>query len=378
MYALMPKSKRQLGAAPERPPIPLATSHDVARVVGVSQPTVSRALRDDPRLTEETKNRVLVAAQALGYVPSQRGRSLATRSSGQIGVVVSDLRNPFYLEVLDELHDALRASGFRMLVVTPDADNELPLSQLVDGSLDGVVLTTTLLDSMLPTELARRGFPFVLLNREVDDSPGDACVVDNLNGGELAARELLTLGHTEIAAIFGPNTTSTGRDREAGFRAVLREAAVELRSRRWQRRPFDFASGYEATTELIESHPTALFCANDILALGAFNALIGRGVHMPDDITLIGFDDVLLASWEAFQLTTVSQNTTEMARSAVGLLLSRIGTKSASPLPPRRLLLEPSLVRRSTHGPPRQADGLIPQTTEASNQSQRSGTNLDR
>lgn len=337
---------------PATTPVASATSHDVARAAGVSQPTVSRALRDDPRLSEKTKQRVLAAAGALNYVPSRRGRSLSTRSTGQIGVVVSDLGNPFYLEVLDELHNILREADLRMLVLTPELHHRESLTQLVDGALDGAVLTTTLLDSRLPTELARRGFPFVLLNREVDEAPGDVCVVDNELGAAMVAQEMIALGHTEIAAIFGPSTTSTGRDREAGFRSGLAAAGIVLPESRWRRCAFDFASGHQASNELLASHPTALFCANDIIALGAFNALTGRGLRMPEDITLIGFDDVLLSSWEAFELTTVRQDIPRMTRVATDLLLSRIGATSEELPPPRRLVLEPKLLRRGTHGPP--------------------------
>ncbi len=337
------------------PRIPPPTSHDVARIAGVSQPTVSRALRDDPRLSEETRLRVHEAARELHYVPSQRGRSLATRSTGQIGIVVSDLGNPFYLQVLETLHEELHRAGLRMLVLTPDDDNLVPLERVVDGSLDGVILTTTQLRSPLPAELSRRGFPFVLLNREVDDAPGDVCVVDNAEGARLVAQELLELGHRAIAAVFGPDTTSTGRDREASFRQVLADAGVELPAERWRRAPFDFTEGHRCTLELLPSAPTALFAANDILALGAYNALHARGLRVPGDITLIGFDDVTLASWEAFQLTTVSQDIEHMVKTSTELLLSRIAAGPDEPLAPRRVVLPARLVRRATHGPPPRA-----------------------
>ncbi len=328
------------------------TSHDVARAAGVSQPTVSRALRGDPRLSESTRKRVLDAAEELKYVPSQRGRSLATRSTGQIGIVVSDLGNPFYLQVLDELHHALSETHLGMLVLTPDERGTVPLERLVDGSLDGAILTTTVLDSSLPAALSERGFPFVLLNREVDNARCDVCVVDNQQGARLAADELIGLGHTRIAALFGPSTTSTGRDREAGFRARLAEAEIPLPDRRRRRAPFDWSAGHAAALELLDSEPTALFCANDILALGAFNALHGRGVRIPQDISLIGFDDVVLASWEVFQLTTVSQDIPGMVSAATELLLTRIAAEQDEPLPPRRVVLTPALVRRGTHAPP--------------------------
>jgi LacI family transcriptional regulator len=337
------------------PPSQSTTSHDVARLAGVSQPTVSRALRDDPRLSEETRRRVRDAATQLRYVPSQRGRSLAMRSTGQVGIVVSDLGNSFYLEVLDRLHSELRAAGRRMLVLTPDGDGHVSVDQLVDGSLDGVILTTTLLDSTLPQELGERGLPFVLLNREVDDCPGDVCVVNNEEGGSLAAQELLSLGHTEIAAIFGPASTSTGRDREAGFRRVLERAGRPMPERRWRRCQFDFLEGHRAALELLDadrSAPTALFASNDVIALGAFNALRGRQIRIPEQISLIGFDDVLMADWEVFGLTTISQDIPGLVKSATSMLLSRIGAAPEAAPGPRRVVLEPALIRRGTLGAP--------------------------
>jgi LacI family transcriptional regulator len=332
-----------------------ATSHDVAKLAGVSQPTVSRALRDDSRLSDETRRRVREAAATLHYVPSQRGRSLAMRATSQIGIVVSDLGNSFYLEVLDHLHEELRAHDLRMVVLTPEAHDRISLERLVDDSLDGVILTTTLLDSTLPQQLRLRGLPFVLLNREVDDCPGDVCVVDNEAGARMVAQELLALGHTEVAAIFGPDTTSTGRDREAGFRSVLADAGIALGDDRWRRCSFDFAAGHEAARELVvdvTTPPTAIFCANDIIALGAYNALHGAGVRIPRELTLIGFDDVLLAGWEVFQLTTVSQDIPHMVSVATELLLSQLRAEPDAPNQPRRRVLPPTLVRRGTHGPP--------------------------
>jgi LacI family transcriptional regulator len=328
-----------------RPP----TSHDVARRAGVSQPTVSRALRDDPSVAIATREAVRDAAAALGYVPSQRGRSLSTRRTGQIGVVISDLANPFYLEILDAVHGALGAAGRRMLVLTPDEDGELLARRLLDGALDGAILSTTLLDSPLPGELARRSFPFVLLNRSVDDAPGDVVVTDNVAGGRLAARVLLDEGHRELAAVFGPPETSTGRDREAGFRALLGEAGMELRDERVRRGSFDFQVGHAAARELASTGATALFCANDVLAIGAYNGLRSLGARIPEDLSLVGFDDIAIASWEVFRLTTVRQDNDGMVRRAVDLLLDRVGQPDE---PARRVILEPRLVRRATLAPP--------------------------
>lgn len=328
------------------------TSHDVARRAGVSQPTVSRALRDDPNVSDETRRLVREAAAELGYILSQRGRSLSTRLTGQIGVVVSDLANPFYLEVLDTVHDALARDELRMLVLTPDEDDDAFLARLLDGSLDGAILTTTFLTSQLPAELARRGFPFVLLNRESDELEGDTCVVDSVAGARLAASELLRLGHREIGALFGPMTTSTGRDREIGFRRELLEHGITLEAARWRRGAFDFAYGHQGALELLESAPTAIFAANDVVAIGAYNAIRSRAIAMPDDLTLIGFDDISLAAWNVFELTTVRQDIGAMVQRSTKMLLERIGRRDGAPLPPRRVVLDPTLVARRTHGPP--------------------------
>jgi LacI family transcriptional regulator len=328
-----------------RPP----TSHDVARAAGVSQPTVSRALRDDAGVADATRRRVRQVAAELGYVRSQRGRSLSMRATGQIGIVIRDLANPFYLQLLEALNRALHEVDLRMLVLTPDDDNRVPLERLVDGALDGALLTTTELGSSLPRELARRQFPFVLLNREVDDAPGDVCVADNVRGGELVAAEFALLGHRRIGAVFGPQSTSTGRDREQGFRAGLAAAGLELPAERWRRGPFDFDFGHAAALELLAAEPTAIFCANDVLAIGAYNGLRSRGLRVPQDVTLVGFDDIAIAAWEVFELTTVSQHLEQMVQTSTELLLDRIADPD---LPPRRVVLPATFIHRKSHAPP--------------------------
>ncbi|HVW17716.1 MAG TPA: LacI family DNA-binding transcriptional regulator [Solirubrobacteraceae bacterium] len=322
----------------------------MARLAGVSQPTVSRALRDDQSVSEATRSAVIAAAERLGYIPSQRGRSLATRRTDQVGVVVSDLANPFYFEVLDAMNVALRDVDRRMLVLTPDGDDDVLLARLLDGSLDGAILATTRLDSALPAELARRHLPAVLLNREVDHSPVDACAVDNHAGGRLAAETLVGLGHTRLAALFGPPETSTGRDREAGFREVLAEHGLKLPDARVRRGAFEFRFGREGALALLGERPTALFCGNDVIAMGAFDALRSKGVDVPGEVSVIGFDDIAQTGWEVFRLTTVRQDLTRMVHAAVEMLVERIDGEATGG--PRRVVLQPSMVLRATHGPP--------------------------
>lgn len=326
------------------------TSHDVARLAGVSQPTVSRALRGDHRVSEATRTRVREAADALGYVPSEAGRSLATRSTHCVGVVVTDLTNPFYPHLIGPLHDTLEQHGYRMMLFAERSEAALETERLLDRSIDGVVLTTAVIGSGLPAELTRRGLPFVFLNRETGAGNADAAVVDNEAGGRLVAEELLRLGHTDIALIGGPAETTTGRDRELGFRIGLSEAGVGLPRRRVRQGPFDHGTGYEGLLDLMAENPrpTAVFCGNDVIAIGAINAARRLGIDIPGDLTVIGFDDLPMASWESFDLTTVRHDLDGMAKAAAGLLVDRLAGNSEAP---RRTVFAPSLVPRGTHAP---------------------------
>ena len=342
---------RAAAGGPEPEGRRLPTSHDVALEAGVSQPTVSRALRGDPRVTDATRRRVLQAADRLGYVTSDRGRSLSTRRTSRIGVVVEDLDNPFYLELLDVLHERLERADVRMIVLTPQRNDPERVERLVDGSIDGAILTTTHLDSPLPAQLRTRRFPFVLLNRTVDDPAYASCAVDNRAGAIRLAEEALRAGHRAIAAVFGPETTSTGRDREAGIRAVLAGAGVPLPAERTRRGRFTFESGHRGCAELLAAGepPTAVLCANDVVALGAINAARGLGLAVPDDVSITGFDDIAMAAWEVFRLTTVRQDLRRMAETAVDLVLGLVDDPHAEP---ERIVLPADLVPRATLAPP--------------------------
>jgi LacI family transcriptional regulator len=171
------------------------TSHDVARLAGVAQPTVSRALRDEKGVSAATRRRVREAARSLGYVPSQAGRALSTRRSRKIGVISAELSNPFYPALLGPLHDALAGHGYRTVLFTDRGERPVELDPLLDGSLDGVVLTTSERTSSLPGELMARGVPFVMVNRTVDGIEADRCVAGNRVGAAAVAELLAHLGH---------------------------------------------------------------------------------------------------------------------------------------------------------------------------------------
>jgi LacI family transcriptional regulator len=351
---------------------PSVTSHDVARAAGVSQSTVSRVLRNDPRVSEATRERVLAAARDLRYVPSEVGRSLVTRSTRTIGIVVTDLTSAFYPYLIAPLHEEVDASDYRMVLFTEGVETiegeagpsasptqqalDPLLDRLLDRSLDGVVLTTSRLDGTLSAELARASLPFVFLTRYVEGIAADSAVVDNSLGASLAASEAVRMGHTRFGAIFGPPDTSTGRDRERGVRAALTAAGLELPDTAVRHGPFSFETGYAQMTELLaqEPRPTVVLCSNDTVAIGGFNAARAVGLAVPEDVSLVGFDDLPMAGWEVFSLTTVHQPMDEMARTAVRLLIERIeGTVETSAV--RQRMFEPRMVLRRTLAPPPEA-----------------------
>jgi LacI family transcriptional regulator len=238
-----------------------------------------------------------------------------------------------------------------MLTDPPDGP-PVSVERLVDGGIDGAILTTTWLDASLPRELAERGLPTVLFNRVVDDDVADSVESDNAQGAGLVAEELVALGHRVVGAVFGPLGASTGRDRERGLRDALAAAGVPLEEERIRRGAFSHELGHAGFEELmaLPHPPTAVFCANDVLAIGALNAAAGLGIAVPGDVTVFGFDDIEMAGWEVYRLSTVRQDLGAMADVAVRMLGERIADRS---LPTRRERVPTTLVPRTSHARPR-------------------------
>ncbi|MDQ7904639.1 LacI family DNA-binding transcriptional regulator [Phytohabitans sp. ZYX-F-186] len=328
------------------------TSADVARLAGVSQPTVSRALRGEPGVAAATIEKVRRAADALGYVLNETGRSLSTRRTNLVGIVVPELTNPFYPELIEPLRRELDGAGYRsVLIADPGESGFNVVRDLLNGSLAGVLLTTSPMGSNLPQVLKDRRIPYVLVNRVLDLVEADMCSTDNAAGARLAASLIVEIGHRRIAAVLGPGDASNARDRERGFREELAEHGIALPASRALHGPFSYESGHERAVQLLSStrRPTSVFCANDVLAIGAYNAARSLGLRVPEDLTIVGFDDIAMASWDVFQLTTVRYELPTMAAESVRMLLARIEDPKRSH---ESLMIPTTLVKRATHGPP--------------------------
>ncbi|MFJ4223752.1 LacI family DNA-binding transcriptional regulator [Microbacterium sp. NPDC089695] len=309
----------------------VVTSRDVARLAGVSQPTVSRALRDDARVSEATKLRVREAAQLLGYVPSEAGRALSSGRTRRIGLLLTDLDNQFYSHIIAPVHRELEALGYQLMLHTETADNDTIVERLLANGLDGVILATTTIDSVAPVRLRDRGLPFVYFNRTGSFVGADAAVVNSVPGYREAVRAAVALGHRRVGAVLGPSNTSTAQGRENSLRDALTAEGLTLDERDVRRTPYGAQEGEVAAAELLAAsdRPTVLFCGNDVVAYGALNAAHRAGLRVPEDLSIIGFDDLPEAAWPIIDLATVGYDISGMAQAAADLIVRRIENPDA-------------------------------------------------
>lgn len=330
----------------------MVTSRDVARLAGVSQPTVSRALTDHPRVSEETKRRVRDAALALGYSTNAIGRALSVGHSNRVGLVVADLENQFYANLIAPLHTELERLGHELVLITESAGSAPLPERVAAHGLAGVILSTTTLDSIQPTRLRDRGVPFVYLNRTAPSVDADSVTADPEPGTRAMLAEAVALGHTRIGAIFGPRNTSTGEHREQVVRSVLDEHGLALAQRHVLHGPFDFRTGHDGFHTLLERSggPTLVLCGNDVVALGVLDAAAQTGVPVPGHVSVVGFDDLPVARWALVRLSTVAYDVDEMARESARMVVARLRSADAEP---EHVVYPTDYVARATLGPPR-------------------------
>lgn len=328
------------------------TLGQIAKQLGLSQSTVSRALSGHPAINPETRARVAAAAQEAAYEGVRR--SAKARPTKMIGVVVSALHNQFYVQLLDPLHDALRAYGYHMTLIVDSLANSDDISAfepLLHQYLDGIVITTGSIDPRVAATLRDGAIPTVLAVRSIEGLPYDTVEVDNRTAGRQAVQHLFEIGHRRIGFLMGPQDTSTSRDRYTGAHDWLAGVGAPPADKlvRWGAYTHD--AGYSALISVLATAnpPTAVVCGNDTIAIGALEAAARRGIDVPGKLSVIGFDDIPMASWEMVQLTTVRQPITEMAQIAAQRLVERIRDKSIAA--PRHDVLPVDLIRRRTTAP---------------------------
>ncbi|MDH3299796.1 MAG: LacI family transcriptional regulator [Acidimicrobiia bacterium] len=326
-----------------RPP----TMDDVAEAAGVSRALVSLVMRNAPNVSDRRRKAVLDAADRLGYRPNAAARSLAERRSNTLGVVVNDLHNTFFADLVDGVHEVAQANGFRLLLNTAwrtDIDERQAVEAFLEYRVDGILVLGPTADGDTLRD-ASKNTPVVTIGSSF---PGvDAVVNDDLRGGELAAEHLVNLGHRDIVHLDGGNGAGADHRRE-GFCGVMESMGLEVRVVPGE---FTERSGLEAAIDLVEAGmvPTAVFAANDLAAVGMIDALTVAGHPVPESVSVIGYDNTHLAQLRHIGLTTIHQPRVEMGRLAAEIVLERLESGRRQSV---CHVVTPELVVRNTTAPP--------------------------
>lgn len=309
----------------------MVTSLDVAKLAGVHQSTVSRALSGDGKVSAHTRQRIRDAAAALGYTPNAIARSLITRQTNMIGIVTADITIPFQPYVLEKFIQKLQALGKHVLIFTaaPDQTVDDLLPTALQYQVDALIVTSATLFSRALYECSRGGATVVLFNRYMDGDVVNSVSCDNVAAGHMVADFLLDAGHQRLAYMAGDPNSSTNRDRQQGFMTRLweRGAAKPLIV---ENDRYTYDAGYATALSLLKrgDPPDAIFCSSDGLALGTLDAARELGIAIPDHLSVVGFDDVPMAGWNAYGLTTVRLPVEEMIDATIHLALERSGSAS--------------------------------------------------
>jgi LacI family transcriptional regulator len=311
------------------------TIADVAAKAGVSTATVSRVLSGLGRASEATQARVLEAARDLGYRPSEVARSLKRRSTQTIGLIITDIENPYFPQLVRSVEDAARAAGYTVLLcnAADDPDREAAyLELLADRRVDGLVIAASSLGARHGDWLTAPPIPVVLVNTAAPDADLPSIMSDNEGGARMITEHLLQLGHRRFGYLMPPPRNVDAPERLAGVRRALRQAGVDADALHIARGEALVWGGEVAANELLDRVPetTAFVAYNDLMAIGALRALRQRERHVPGDASVVGFDDVALAAYVDPPLTTISQRTDEMGRWAVERLIGDDGSGPSS------------------------------------------------
>ncbi len=331
------------------------TIRDVAYRAGVSNNTVSRVLNDRPDVSPATRVRIQNVIEELGYRPNSLARSLLRRESRTVGLVVTDCTNPNTARQIRAVQQMMAAGGYAVLIFDTQEDaarQEDALRVLEEKVVDGIIITPATIRDDALTHLTQR-LPVTLLNREMDGLTGcDVVLNDNLEGARVAVAHLIAHGHTRIGYVTAMRDVSTVRDRLRGYQVALTDAGIPFDPLLVERGPITIEAAAVATLRLLEQQPvpTALFAYNDFMAVGILSALLDANRRVPDDVALVGYDDIVYTPYLRVPLTTIAQQTQEMGVTAARLLMERL---AGSERPPQRVVFKPHLVVRASSGGPR-------------------------
>lgn len=333
------------------------TIKDIAHIANVSHTTVSRALNDKSRIRNETKEKILAIVRELNYQPNFIARSLVMRRTKTLGLVITTIANPFYTELALGIESTARSLGYNIILSFTHSDLSIEsgsINMLRSKGVDGIIFSSAHIDDPNIVKLAEEEFPMVLVNRRTYHptvkEKVDYVGVDNILGGYLAVEHLIKLGHRKIGVIGGSSESSVGFERLEGGKKALEAYGLEPMTNYFLEGDFLKESGYRGGMQFLkmDQPPSAIFATNDYMALGLYQAVIEKGLKVPEDIAIIGFNDIEFTAMKGVELTTIAQKKYEMGTIAVRALVERIeGKKTGSTM---EIFLEPELIIRKSCG----------------------------
>ena len=331
----------------------MSTISDVAKRAGVAPVTVSRVINNAPNVSVSTREKVQQAIKALGYVPSGAAQSLRSKRTRSLALLVSDITNAFWTTVARGVEDAAQSHNYSILLCNTDENQtkqQRYLDVVISQRVDGVIIAPYDSDAENLAKLRHRNIPTVVVDRQINGWDIDTVIGDSISGARALVQHLINLGHKRIAMISGPANTSTSMDRIAGYHIALNEAGIPFEPCLIKYGEFRAASGEQLSLELLDGdpNPTAIFAANNVIAMGVVDALEKRGLRVPQDIALVCFDDLPKTSHFFPFLTVAVQPAYEMGVNAAQLLLSRLGAEVN--LQPRQVVLPTRLIIRHSCG----------------------------
>jgi len=331
----------------------LTTIADVAKRAGVSTVTVSRVINGARNVNSATRDKVERAVKELHYVPNSAARSLRSKRTNAIALLVPDITNPFWTTVARGVEDAAQSGGYSILLCNTDEDPAKQLQYLdvvISRRVDGVIIAPYSADARKLKRLREREIPAVMVDRRIQGWEVDTVIGDSISGARALVKHLIDLGHQRIGVISGPLNTSSAEDRVTGYIIALTEAGIPIDLRMIRRGEFKTSSGETLTNQLLDEslRPTAIFATNNSIAMGVVDAVDQRGLRIPQDIALVSFDDIPHLSHVFPFLTVAVQPAYEMGIKAAQLLLSRLNGEPVSQ--PCQIVLPTCLIVRYSCG----------------------------
>lgn len=331
------------------------TINDIAKKAGVSSATVSRVLNNSGYVKEETKQKILEIMKDLNYSPNAVARSLSKNTTNIIGVLVPDINNPFFGEVIKGISMIADSENLNMLLADTDENIEKEfkaLELLKEQRIRGIIITPTSDKNQFNADylnaLENLGIPIVLIDRDVKYSNFDGVFLDNINGAFEATEALIKEGHKKIAIIAGPTTSKPGRDRVRGYEKAMAMNKLNIDENYVFYGDFKLESGYNITKEIMKmkDRPTAIFTCNNMMTLGCIKALYEKNIRIPEDIAIIGFDEIEMLNVLGIKVSVVSRPTTEMGKVAMTILSERL--KNNDNPHTKRIILSPKLILKGS------------------------------